>query len=360
MGKREFNGVEIFDIEGGFGEGKKCILAIDVADIHDKEVREVNQNINRLIDKNRITEGVHFIDLLDENFKVTVGDLGIKIANRTKNVFLLSERGYYSLVKYMDDDKSWDIHDKLVDNYFNLKEFEENVQQNLDSKGSYNRLDDLNYKFSEKRTIKTFSNCNVMELPKRIEEFKEYLGTIKNTMVNGEITYATEIKKARYDSMLKGLERLRVTLDIGLSHHLLEKYIQPLTREKHKLENKKNGGDKTAQTKKIKKLEQRLIELDDTYIPDDTAGIYSIQCLVNEKRYVGRSMDIARRFAQHKGELESGTHWIKSLQRDWNKYGEGRFKFEVIEETDDLTLEGYYIEHYDTTNKVYGYNTYKA
>ena len=49
-------------------------------------------------------------------------DLGLKGSNRTKNIYLLSERGYAKLIKIMDSDLAWDIHDKLMDEYFIMRE----------------------------------------------------------------------------------------------------------------------------------------------------------------------------------------------------------------------------------------------
>lgn len=38
-----------------------------------------------------------------------------------KQCFVLSERGYTKLIKYMDDDTSWDVMDKFVDEYFTMR-----------------------------------------------------------------------------------------------------------------------------------------------------------------------------------------------------------------------------------------------
>jgi Rha family phage regulatory protein len=180
------------------------------------------------------------------------------VQNQERPCYILTKKGCDMVANKMTGEKGITFTATYIEKFHELEEYKHNVETHIDNKGSYNRLDDLNYKFSEKRTIKTFSNCNVLELPKLMEDFVEYLDTIKDTTSNGVKCYATETKKARYISMLKGLERLRVTLDIGLSHHLLEKYIQPLTKEMHKLENKVSGGIKTGQTKKIKKLQEKL------------------------------------------------------------------------------------------------------
>ena len=123
IGKQEFMGREIPVIIGGFGGDNKVITAKEVANIHEVELKTINQSIKRLIDKNRIKVGVHYIDLLsNENFKVTASDLGLITSNGQKNCFVLSERGYASLIKYMDDDESWDVMDKLIDEYFRMRE----------------------------------------------------------------------------------------------------------------------------------------------------------------------------------------------------------------------------------------------
>lgn len=45
------------------------------------------------------------------------------------NIYLLSERGYAKLIKIMDSDLAWDIHDKLIDEYFQLREEKRQQEQ---------------------------------------------------------------------------------------------------------------------------------------------------------------------------------------------------------------------------------------
>lgn len=56
-------------------------------------------------------------------------------------------------------------------------------------------------------------------------------------------------------------------------------------------------------------------------------GIYQITCTVNGRHYIGQSIDIKRRFSQHKRQEENPY-----LRADMEKYGIGAFKFEVLEE----------------------------
>lgn len=116
IGKFEFTG-----IEGGFGKDKKAMLVKDIATIHDRPVKAINQAIERQL--NRFKNGIDILDLKVENFAVTLSDLGFNQGqiNASKHIYLLSERGYAKLLKILEDDKTWEIYDELVDNYFNIR-----------------------------------------------------------------------------------------------------------------------------------------------------------------------------------------------------------------------------------------------
>lgn len=93
------------------------------------------------------------------------------------------------------------------------------------------------------------------------------------------------------------------------------------------------------------------------------SGIYKILCLINNKSYIGQSINIQKRFNSHKYDLNRGKHRIKQLQDDWNKYGPENFVFEILEECTrkDLgKLEQRYIRSLNTTDPNCGYNTLKS
>lgn len=68
--------------------------------------------------------------------------------------------------------------------------------------------------------------------------------------------------------------------------------------------------------------------------------IYKIRNVVNNKFYVGSTVDSRKRFWEHRKDLRSGRHTAIALQRAWDKYGEDCFKFEIIEQLN--SKEGLY------------------
>ena len=78
------------------------------------------------------------------------------------------------------------------------------------------------------------------------------------------------------------------------------------------------------------------------------AGVYRI--IINNKSYIGSSINVYRRWEQHKRTLKNGNHDNSNLQKAYNKYN--KVEFELLEElydADAQTLsdrENYYIKRY--------------
>lgn len=125
-GTQKFSGKEIPVVSGGFGQDKKCMSDKTIAEIHGMEVKHVRERITSNI--KRFKESIDFIDL-----KQRVGETGtLDLLNtvgyskqsitQAEHIYLLSERGYAKLIKIMDTDLAWEIHDKLIDEYFQYRE----------------------------------------------------------------------------------------------------------------------------------------------------------------------------------------------------------------------------------------------
>ena len=89
-------------------------------------------------------------------------------------------------------------------------------------------------------------------------------------------------------------------------------------------------------------------------------GIYKIINRINNKVYIGKSVDILnKRWRSHKNSLNNGTHINTHLQNAWNKYGSENFDFLVILECSEDELdkyETYYIAVYKSYLPEFGYN----
>ena len=60
-------------------------------------------------------------------------------------------------------------------------------------------------------------------------------------------------------------------------------------------------------------------------------GIYQIKNLDSGKIYIGRAMDLNGKINSEKFQLKNNMHMNKELQNDFNKLGEGKFAFEVLD-----------------------------
>lgn len=88
-------------------------------------------------------------------------------------------------------------------------------------------------------------------------------------------------------------------------------------------------------------------------------GIYKITNLINGKCYIGQSVDILRRWRNHKetSKNPSKEAYEYPLYRAFRKYGLENFSFEILEECkkEELDIkETFYINKYNSLNE--GYN----
>lgn len=67
-------------------------------------------------------------------------------------------------------------------------------------------------------------------------------------------------------------------------------------------------------------------------------GIYKIINILNQKYYVGSSINLEERKQKHFRTLRRNKHVNDYLQNAWNKYGEENFKWEIVEILNDLDL----------------------
>lgn len=211
QGQMEFMGLEIPVVYGGFGRNQMCISDKTVSEIHGQPTIEIRKTINRNI--KRFKEGIDHIDLkivsneITNNLLEQLGFSKMQIA-KAEHIYLLSERGYAKLIKIMDDDKSWEVHDKLVDEYFNLREEVENQPTPSQIEGNYSHeealleLYDLTGHDKEKTLEilnglmgnQNYKKADVMEDTPMDNNYKPKYYSITELAESGLVPYRTTIK----------------------------------------------------------------------------------------------------------------------------------------------------------------------
>lgn len=120
VGTQEFLGKEIPVIEGGFGEGEKVVLAKTIAEIHEVDLKRINELINKNLDE--FEEGIDILNLKDGgDFEVVATDLGFITSNRQEYCYILSEQGYFTLVSLMRTEKAKELRQKFRREYFAMR-----------------------------------------------------------------------------------------------------------------------------------------------------------------------------------------------------------------------------------------------
>lgn len=88
--------------------------------------------------------------------------------------------------------------------------------------------------------------------------------------------------------------------------------------------------------------------------------IYLIRNKYSGKVYVGSTSCTRQRWSKHRTRLRKDKHTNRRLQKDWNRYGEDAFIFEVVSEA-NTTEEAYqeeqrFMDQYKSYEEGFGYN----
>ena len=221
-------GMKFHDIEGGFGEGKKAMLVKEIAEIHGRELKAINQNINNNI--SRFKFGIDLLDLKNGHFELPLQELGL--TNRdisiSKNIYLLSERGYSKLLKILEDDFAWEQYEKLVDGYFNMRGQALNTSELSPELQMFNKMFQAlaNNELEQKR------------LKAEIEETKEEIQGIRDV-----VTLDTNGWRKETANIIN-----KIAYKLGGFEH-----IKPIREESYKLLNETIGVDITRRLKNKQK-----------------------------------------------------------------------------------------------------------
>jgi group I intron endonuclease len=85
-------------------------------------------------------------------------------------------------------------------------------------------------------------------------------------------------------------------------------------------------------------------------------GVYEIVCLVNNNRYIGRTINFSHRKNGHFSKLKKQIHDNCNLQKDYNLYGRDNFQFNpliICNKDDAIKYEQYFMDLYKEKNLNY-------
>jgi group I intron endonuclease len=85
------------------------------------------------------------------------------------------------------------------------------------------------------------------------------------------------------------------------------------------------------------------------------SGVYRIVSVVNNRMYIGSTMNLIKRKNAHFCSLRKGSHWNPQLQEHFNTYGESDLCFSILEycsEEERVAREQFYIDNYNPSFNV--------
>lgn len=263
IGVQEFLGKEIPVIEGGFGEGEKVVLAKTIAEIHEVELRKVNELINSNIDE--FEEGIDILDLKgNEDFAILAKDNGFytqNALNASSNIYILSEQGYMALVSLMRTEKAKELRKKFRREYFAMRRVIKEEKSNLDNLSPQLQLL-INMELEQKRLRQQLNEVNhhALSAKAEIKEIRQVVNLdttnwrsetrtliAKIARKQGDLKYIRDFTNESYELLDKRLgvslerrfnnKRLRM-IDSGVSKTTLSKlnYLDVISEDKKLIE----------------------------------------------------------------------------------------------------------------------------
>ena len=106
---------------GIYYNGQPVCTTEQLAEAYGADRMKLVKNFNN--NKSRYQEGKHYVLLKDEELRHVKSNIqNLDIANNVNQLYLWTERGALLHAKSLNTDKAWEVYERLVDFYFNVKE----------------------------------------------------------------------------------------------------------------------------------------------------------------------------------------------------------------------------------------------
>lgn len=170
--------------------GERVITAYDIAELHERDVKRINELFKN--NRNRFIENEDYFitnkNLMNWSFKTSSEN----ISSNLKELILFTESGYLLLTKVMNDDRSWGVQRILTKSYFKMQELKnaiesgelEIIQNNNNSSEQMNQLEiKTKYLEAQARILEAFNNT--------MNNFHSTESTVEKKMIIEMIAQAT-------------------------------------------------------------------------------------------------------------------------------------------------------------------------
>lgn len=96
----------------------RVLTTQQIAEAYGTDEKVISKNFNN--NKDRYTEGKHFICLTGEDLKEFLysSNLRMQNPNKVRTLYLWTEKGAFLHAKSLNTDTAWEVYDRLVDSYF--------------------------------------------------------------------------------------------------------------------------------------------------------------------------------------------------------------------------------------------------
>lgn len=152
-------------------KGERVVTVRDIATLHNKPVKKVNEVFNN--NRHHFISGEDYF-IISRNSKVLSTDLEKYFtSNRQKEIYFFTETGYLMLIKSFKDKLSWTVQRQLVNTYFKMKELSEQNNMQPIPAGQIQSLDIMEMMIQEMKKDR-----------ERVEQIENKLNQIVRILTN--------------------------------------------------------------------------------------------------------------------------------------------------------------------------------
>ena len=161
-------------------EGLRVLTSSQIADAYETDSNTLNKNFNR--NKERYIEGKHYICLTGDDLRDFRAKGQIDVLPNTNKLYLWTEKGALLHAKSMNTDKAWEVYDRLVENYFRVREITSDLSPQM--KMLYGMLDQMAQAERQANEAKRIADTAKETASKAIESVENIKEAVKPVLDN--------------------------------------------------------------------------------------------------------------------------------------------------------------------------------